>query len=91
MEYEVYKEAVNNKNYNVYSHWELLGNEKAGKPFRSSMCGYYLQSDKFPECTIVGDILTSNKVWGNDRERKKPEINKNLICLREYIIWMEVI
>lgn len=45
------------------------------------MCGYYLQSDKFPECTIVGDILTSNKVWGNARERKNPEINKALALL----------
>lgn len=79
MEFEVYKEAVNNyKKYNVYSNWKLLGSEKTGRPFRSSMCGYYLQSDKFPECTIVGDILTSNKVWGNAREKKNPEINKAL-------------
>lgn len=79
MEFEVYKEAVNNyRKYNVYRNWKLLGSEKTGRPFRSSMCGYYLQSDKFPECTIVGDILTSKKVWGNARERKNPEIDKAL-------------
>lgn len=68
MEAEVCKDAVENyKRYKIYKMWELNGSEILGRPFRTSMCGYYLKSDKFPEYTIVGDILTSNKVWGNAR------------------------
>ncbi|WP_417202666.1 hypothetical protein [Acetoanaerobium sticklandii] len=79
MEFEVFKEAVSNyKKYNVYSNWVLFGGEKSKRPFRPSMCGYYLQSDDFPDCTIVGDILTSNKIWGNARERNNPQINRAL-------------
>lgn len=79
MEAEVCKDAVENyKRYKIYKMWELNGSEILGRPFRTSMCGYYLKSDKFPEYTIVGDILTSNKVWGNARERNNPKICKLL-------------
>lgn len=70
MEFEVCKEAVENyKKYDIYKDWKVCGSEKRGRPFRPSMCGYYLKSDKFPNCTIVGDILTSNNVWGRASQR----------------------
>ncbi len=77
MEYEVYRSAVESyRNYPIYREWEIPdidGNK--GRPYRESMKGYYLISAKYPDYCIVGDILTSNKVWGNARERKNDDIN----------------
>lgn len=78
MEFEVYEEAVKNyKNYKIYSDWTLSGSSKARRKFRT-MKGYYLESKGFPDCTIVGDCLTSNKIWGNARKRENQKINERL-------------
>ena len=53
MEYEVNKKAVEKyKNYQIYSDsdldsdWKVVGSEKEGRPFRTSMKGFYLKSEK---------------------------------------------
>lgn len=86
MEYEVNKKAVEKyKNYQIYSDsdldsdWKVVGNEKGGRPFRTSMKGFYLKSEEHKQCVIVGDILTSNKVW-NNANRNNPKIESALKC-----------
>ena len=81
MEYEVSKEAVKKyKNYQIYSDWQVLGSEKYGRIFRTSMKGFYLKSEKKKQCMIVGDILTSNKVWNNATNSNNPKIKLALKC-----------
>ena len=76
MEFEVYKEAVNiyKEKYSIYSEWDIEGSDTKGRPFRESMPGYYLSSTNHPDCTIVGDVLTSNKIWGNGQNRDNVEL-----------------
>lgn len=66
MEKEVNKDAVEiYKKYEPYKDWVVHGSEYKGREFRSSMTGYYLKSREFPQYAIVGDVLTTTKVWGN--------------------------
>jgi hypothetical protein len=80
MEFEVRKEAVEKyKYYDIYSKW--IVSETARRSF-CTMPGYYLWCEDYPQCEIVGDVLTSNKVWGNAKDRNNLQI-KNLLSLFE--------
>ena len=93
MEFEVYKSAIESyETYPLYMDWKIPSNNgvqidgNSGRPYRKSMKGFYLtnKDDLFSDYCIVGDVLTSNKVWGNARERKIQEID-NLLDTFEQI------
>lgn len=79
MEYEVEKTAVESyQKYVIYENWIINGEENKGRPFRPTMKGYYLMNKGVIGYCIVGDILTSNMVWGDSKERNNIEIQKLL-------------
>lgn len=79
MEHEVEKTAVESyQKYTIYENWIIKGEENKSRPFRPSMKGYYLMNEGLADYCIVGDVLTSNKVWGDSKKRNNIEIQKLL-------------